>query len=69
MQSMATENAQRFMRINEVINITALPRQTIYHYIAAGQFPKPIKLGERSAAWIESEVRQWMNERIEAARA
>mgnify|MGYP000423235270 CR=1 FL=1 len=27
-------------------------------------FPKPIKIGARSVAWIESEIDQWIYERI-----
>jgi len=33
-----------------------------------GQFPRPIKLAERSAAWLESDVVAWQEERIAASR-
>jgi prophage regulatory protein len=29
-----------------------------------GEFPKPIKIGLRSSAWLENEVRDWIRERI-----
>jgi prophage regulatory protein len=35
---------------------TGLARSTLYQRIADGTFPKPIHLGPRSVAWIESEV-------------
>jgi len=30
----------------------------------AGKFPKQIKLSERSAGWLESEVNDWLTDRI-----
>ncbi len=30
----------RIIRIKEVINLTGIPRSTIYLYIAKGEFPK-----------------------------
>ena len=31
----------------------------------AGQFPKRVKLGQNRVGWIESEVLEWLQERIE----
>ncbi len=33
-----------------------------------GAFPKPIKLGERSVAWLEEDIDRWQQERIAASR-
>jgi prophage regulatory protein len=35
----------------------------IYSSIKAGTFPRPLRVGRRSS-WLESEVDQWMCERI-----
>ena len=32
-------------------------------------FPKPVNIGYRSVAWVENEVVQWIEERIEHYRA
>lgn len=32
-------------------------------------FPKPVSIGERAVAWVESEVKQWIDQRIEHFRA
>lgn len=32
-------------------------------------FPAPVKTGKRAVAWVESEVMQWIEERIEHYRA
>lgn len=38
-------------------------RTAIYAGIAAGTFPKPVKVGKRSL-WVESEIDTWIAERI-----
>ena len=54
----------RFIKLKEVMDCTGLGRSTINKYIDNGQFPKQISLGDRAVAWIESEVSEWMLERI-----
>ena len=34
---------------------------TLWRKVAAGTFPKPVKLSERVTCWKVSEVRAWMN--------
>ena len=46
--------------------MTGIPRSTLYAMIADDQFPKPIKIGERAVAWIETEVHDWINTRERA---
>jgi prophage regulatory protein len=54
----------RFMKLKEVIRVTRLSRATIYRLISSGEFPKQIPLGDKSVAWLESEVYGWMENRI-----
>jgi prophage regulatory protein len=54
----------RFMKLKEVIRVTSLSRATIYRLISSGEFPKQIPLGDKSVAWLESEVYGWMENRI-----
>lgn len=42
---------------------TACGRTRIYSSIAAGTFPKPVRVGCRSL-WVKSEVEQWIADRI-----
>ncbi len=60
-----TGNLIRLARVRE---ITALSRSSIYAYMAAGTFPAAIKISERSIAWEESAVREWVGARIAAHR-
>ena len=47
-----------------MIERTGYRRTAIYEKIAAGTFPAPVKLGPRAIAWIEEEIKVWMDERI-----
>ena len=55
---------QRLIRIEEVTNQTGLPRDSIYYQIRNGNFPLPIKISRRSAAWVELEVQKWIEQQI-----
>ena len=66
----------RFIRLNEVLSRTGYGRTSIYRKMEDGSFPKSVKLGgppkdpsifdSRAVAWIEDEVDQWGDARIEA---
>ena len=58
-----TEN-QRLIRRKEVQAKTGLGASSIYAMMKQGKFPKAITLSERRVAWIESDVDQWIAERI-----
>jgi prophage regulatory protein len=61
----ALEEKMRVLRLKDVIEKTGLARSTIYKYVDAGTFPKPIPLGGRSVGWVDAEVHRWITERIE----
>ncbi|MEZ8882513.1 AlpA family transcriptional regulator [Vibrio sp. 10N.222.54.F6] len=52
----------RFLKIKEVITKTALSRSSIYRKMSEGSFPKPVPIGERAVAWVDSDVEEWMKE-------
>lgn len=54
------------LRLNEVKARTGLSRSVIYRRIAIGNFPAPVKLGERASAWPEHEINAWCQARIAA---
>lgn len=54
----------RFIKLPEVKSKTGTSKSNIYALAQKGEFPKPVKLSERSSAWIESEVDQWIEDRI-----
>lgn len=54
----------RFIKLDEVMHCTGLGRSSIYKYMSSGEFPRSISLGDRALAWVESEVHDWMNEKL-----
>jgi prophage regulatory protein len=54
------------IRLPQVKARTGLSRSELYRRMAAGDFPHPVKLGERASAWPESEVSAWCEARIAA---
>lgn len=61
--------ASALIKLREVTRRTALGRSTIYAKMNAGQFPSSVKLGDRSVAWVEAEVEEWVESRILEARS
>ena len=53
------------LRRKQVEARTGLSRSTIYLLIKKGTFPKPIKLSERSVGWIESEIDDWVDDKVQ----
>ncbi|MFM5429872.1 helix-turn-helix transcriptional regulator [Aeromonas veronii] len=54
----------RFIRVVEAVKKTGLSKSSIYDLMAQDLFPKTVRLGARSVAFIESEIDAWMVERI-----
>ena len=71
-----TKTKHRFIRLSEVMSRTGYGRTSIYRKMEDGSFPNSLKLGgppkdpnefdSRAIAWIEEEVDQWIESRIEA---
>ena len=66
---------KRFIRLPEVLSRTGYGRTTIYRKMEDGSFPRSVKLGgppidpnvfdSRAVAWIEYEIEQWIESRID----
>lgn len=54
----------RLSKLKVVIKKTSLGRSTIYEFMTKGTFPKQVSLGAKSVAWLESEVDDWIMDRI-----
>ena len=53
----------RLLRIRQVLEKTGLSRSALYRKIEAQEFPAQVSIGDRSVAWVESEVDEWIQER------
>ena len=56
----------KLIKLKQVMDCTGLARSTVYKFMADGQFPKPVKLGSKMVAWVESEVQEWISLKIES---
>ena len=57
-----------FLRLPKVKQRTGFGRSQIYLLIKQGKFPKQIHIGPKSVAWLDSEVSDWMKDRIRLSR-
>lgn len=48
------------LRLPAVRQRVGLSTATIYRLVKQGTFPRPLKLGAQSVAWIEAEIQQWL---------
>lgn len=51
----------RLVRIKEINERFCIPISTIWDWVKKGNFPKPIKLGERFTVWKESDLNEWLD--------
>lgn len=58
----------RILRRQLVEAQTGLSRSKIYDLIAREEFPSPIKIGRRAVGWVEADIADWINAKIEAAK-
>jgi len=56
------------LKLPQVKNKTTLARSTIYLRISEGTFPKQIKIGVRAVGWLESDIEDWIQSRIDESR-
>lgn len=56
----------RLIRIKEVMELTGISRAYIYVMAQKGDFPQPVKLSERSTAWVENEIHEWIEKRMKS---
>lgn len=58
----------KLVRLSEVLTRTGYSRAWIYKLIAQGRFPPSVKIGFRSIAFVESEIDEWIDQRIAESR-
>ena len=63
-----TQERLSILRCKQVQARTGLARSTIYLHIKTGTFPRPVPLGARAVGWLESEISDWIAQRVRIAR-
>ena len=54
----------QLVKLPEVREMTTFSSATIYRLISKGEFPKQIKLSERSSGWLLDEISAWLDEKL-----
>ena len=54
----------KFIKIEDVLQMTCLSRTTLYSLIKSGEFPAQIKIRNRISVWHEDSIKIWMNDKI-----
>lgn len=63
-------NPIRLIRIKEVTSRIGIGRSTVYDWMDSKSprfdqtFPKPIKIGPNSVAWLEQDINEWIMMRV-----
>ena len=53
----------KLVKLSVVKDITTFSSATIYRLIKRGEFPKQIKLSERSSGWLLEEIYSWLDQK------
>lgn len=63
------QTALSILRRRQVEKRVGLTRSPLYARIKAGDFPRPVQLGNgRAVGWIEAEIEAWLAEQIQKSR-
>ena len=58
----------KFIRLSEVQRRTGYSKAWLYRLMSQKKFPSSVKIGSSSIAFIESEIDEWINQRIAESR-
>ena len=62
-----TPHAAQFYRLPHLKNLLGVSGSSIWAWVKAGKFPKPVKLSENCTAWSAADIERWAAERIAAS--
>jgi len=54
----------QFLRVRKVTEMVGFSKTTLYARVKAGSFPKLVKIGPHSVAFLEADVLEWMQRQI-----
>ena len=52
--------------IEQVCELVAMPRASVYQNAKNGHFPEPVNIGKKRFVWVESDVLAWIDTRLNA---
>jgi prophage regulatory protein len=61
-----TKMTEQLLRRYGVEQITGMSKSGLYRAMAEGNFPRPVKIGQRAVAWRASDIAKWLESRTTA---
>ena len=58
----------KLIRLPEVLNRTGISRSLVYKLIKEDKFPKQVNTSPRTSGWLEHEIDEWIEERVNLSR-
>lgn len=55
----------RLLSIHQVSERVSFSRATIYLKVNTGEFPGPIKISTSRVAWLESDINDWIQDKVQ----
>jgi len=62
---MITPKVPRLYRRKQVIELTGIPRSSLYELERAGNFPKHFQVSPKISAWLAEDVHTWIQAQAE----
>ncbi len=66
--SSSFQELDRLIREDKLRDSLGVSHATIWRWVRSGHFPKPIRIGQAAVAWLEDEVREWVESKKAARR-
>jgi len=63
-----TQHPTQFYRLSQLKARLNVSGSSIWAWVKAGKFPKPIKLSQNCTAWNAADVEAWVQSRIAASK-
>lgn len=54
----------KFIKLPQVMDMTGLGKTSVYKFMSENCFPMPVTLIGKSKAWVDYEVVEWIEKRI-----
>lgn len=51
------------LKLPEVVRRCGVAKSSIYSKIQVGEFPQPVRLGQRAVAWRLTDIQTWIDSR------
>jgi prophage regulatory protein len=51
---------EQLLRLKQVVQLTNISRATIWRWVKAGNFPKPMKITNRVVVWKNSDIQAYI---------